>query len=211
MKKEPQSYSRTRFRARVLAAGLGALVMMSVPARESVAAGLPYKMSRFNGIADSLAVDTTAAPTPVVRVSLEALWALLAIGAGVNVDYRFFRTGSSAGITASVRGFFSVQSIATFGGHSSGSATSSMIGSNLQIGAYVGNFEVNIGAGVGSIGSSWVTGPATDISAELLFRFGNGPLTLILLGRIFVMDWDREYYYSDNALGYGGLGLRHQF
>lgn len=211
MRNGQQSCTGTRILTRKLAGAIGALLLMLTPLGESVAAEAFHNVWHFIGAPDSMEVDTILPLTPAIQVNVEGLYALLAIGVGVNVNYRFFRTGSSAGITAGVRGFFAVQSIATFGGHSSGSETSSMIGSNLQLGAYVGNFEVNVGAGIGSIGSSSATGPATDISVELLFRFGNGPLALILLGRIFVMDWDREYYYTDNALGYGGLGLRYQF
>lgn len=210
MMNKEQSYTGRRFRTRTLVAVFGAALLIVMPLRESVAAVVLHDPWYFLGMPDSVQVDTMS--TPALRVNLEALWAVFALGGGVNVDYRLLRTGSSAGIIASVRGFFSVQSIATIGiGHGSGSQTSSMIGSNLQLGAYLGNFEANIGAGIGVVGGASVAGPATDLSAELLFRFGEGPLTLTLLGRIFVKDWDRSYYYTDNALGYGGLGLRFQF
>lgn len=95
-----------------------------------------------------------------------------------------------------------------------GGSSGTIAGLNLQLMGYTGRFEANAGIGVGIPATSSggePTGAVTDIASELLLHLGSGPLSLLLTGRLFVQDWTRRIMLADNALLFGGLGLRYGF
>jgi hypothetical protein len=165
--------------------------------------------SLFGDSTDSLRSDTIGRRALQIERSGELLFSLIGFAAGVNVDYPLFKSGEYAGVFAGARGFLGYQYLANV--LAPGGTAAASIGVNLQVGGYVGNFAANFGAGVGMIGSETneeMTGGVTGVSGE--FQLGSRPgFAMVLTGRLFVKDWSRYLLLTDNAAGYGGIGVRH--